>query len=391
MTEPNFYDQSGFCPAPWVSLYVDPSGRIDHCCISHSKLGHTPTQDIDEIIASDKNLKIKQDMRYENKLPHGCTNCSVSNDITTLRKAMLQWFDNVDKDLYNDPAGFDLKYLDLRWRNTCNSACVYCGPECSSLWAQELNIPQKINTVQLDSLKAYIDQHIENLQRVYLAGGEPLIVKDNEWLLGQLSERNPNAEIWVNTNLTNIDNKIFETLMSMPKVKFIISAEAIGDKYEYIRYPSKWKDFNDNLQYLIKYKRFSINNFQCVYNSLNMLYLEEFFEWVESLYQFEKYPHLANIVNLTYVNSGSGGWLDPRQLPPHLQSQGRQVLEDCKKRFAYPTLIKQIEEIEHVLNIPSRMIPNANSTQGFITEIDKLDKRRNTDVRKIFPDLFLDN
>lgn len=385
MTPDEYLNNTGFCPAPWVSLYVDPSGRIEHCCISHTNLGYTPQENIPDIIAQNRNVEIKHDMRYNNKLAYGCTNCAVSDDVTTLRKSMLDWFDSTDKKLYDDPRNFNLKYLDLRWRNTCNLACVYCGPDCSSSWAKELNQQTRIDTVQLDSLKSYINDQIENLQRVYLAGGEPFLIKDNEWLLEQLVERNPTAEIWVNTNLTNIDNKMFQLLMKLKHVKFILSAEAIEEQYNYIRYPGNWETFEENFDWLMQNRQLSINNFQCVYNTLTMYNLDKFLAWAEHKLDFANFPARANMLNIVYVNSGTGGWLDPRQLSPEHLDNAKKKITEWKNRFKYPGIIDRLTEIESILNLP---YPDNKLKLGFYSDIDKLDKRRNTDARKLFPELF---
>lgn len=385
MKDYDYWHNQGFCPAPWVSLYVDPSGRIDHCCISHTNLGYTPQENIQDILASDRNREIKHDMRYNNKLASGCSNCTVTEDVTTLRKSMLDWFKDTDKELYDNPDNFQLKYLDLRWRNTCNLACVYCGPECSSTWAQELDQQNRIDAVQLDTLKSYINDQIENLERVYLAGGEPLIIKDNEWLLQQLLERNPNVEVWVNTNLTNIDNKIFRLLMKLDRVKFIISAEAIGEQFDYIRYHGNWVKFEENFDWLRQNRPFSINNFQCVYNTLTMFNLDKFLEWAERKLDLYNRPHLADMINIVYVNSGTGSWLDPRQLTPELVIKAKEKITEWKNRFKYGGIINKLEEVESILNIPC---PVNNPQLGFHPQITKLDNRRGTNAVQTFPELF---
>jgi len=387
MNNHEYRNNQGFCPAPWVSLYVDPSGRIDHCCISHSNLGYTPQENIEDIIASDHNVEIKHNMRYNNKLPFGCTNCTVSNDVTTLRKSMLDWFDSTDKKLYDSPENFNLKYLDLRWRNTCNLACVYCGPECSSTWAKELDQQTRIDTLQLDTLKSYINDQIENLQRVYLAGGEPLMIKDNEWLLEQLIERNPTAEVWVNTNLMNTDNKIFRLLTKMDRVKFMISAEAVEDQYNYMRYPGNWKKFEENFDWLNQNRLLSIHHFQCVYNTLNMYNFDRFLEWAERKLDFINHPERDMMINIVYVNSGTGGWLDPRQLPGDHLDNAKKKITEWKDRFKYPSIINNLNEIEAMLNTPYKHYVNEPRI-GFYSQIQQLDNRRGTNAAQTFPELF---
>ncbi len=86
----------------------------------------------------------------------------------------------------------------MRWRNTCNLACVYCDSSLSSTWAKELNEPIRVDEQQLAKTKEYVLANAPNLKNVYLAGGEPLLMKENSELLDRLD---PSCTVRINTNL----------------------------------------------------------------------------------------------------------------------------------------------------------------------------------------------
>lgn len=160
---------------------------------------------------------------------------------------------NHDLDVYKQNSYAKLNVLDLRWRNTCNYSCVYCGPDLSSRWVTERNkkLVYKIDEQFLEETKRYIFDHIHEIKHVYLAGGEPLLIKENLELLEQLKQHNPNVTIRINTNLSVIDNKIFQMLVDdFADTKWTVSIDAIGEDYEYIRYPGNWDNFLKNLTYL---------------------------------------------------------------------------------------------------------------------------------------------
>lgn len=224
MTDHEYFNNKAFCPLPWTSYFVWPTGRVENCCVSDNNFGSLHNDSIESLLSSSSYIKIKKEM-LEGTVPAGCNAChpdqvnqNVSFDYTnTLRYHHLTTFQNFDKSIYDDPQKFDYRYADLRVRNTCNFACVTCSPELSSTWAAELNQQNKqitIDNFNISSLIEHFINNAENLKVVYLAGGEPLLIKENLILLEKLYQVNPDCEVRVNTNLSQIkNNKIFDLLI----------------------------------------------------------------------------------------------------------------------------------------------------------------------------------
>ena len=152
-----------------------------------------------------------------------------------------------DFKLYDSKENFSLKHVDLRWTNSCNQACVYCGPELSSKWAQELNQHYRSKKDSRQDVKDFVFDHIQDLQNVYLAGGEPMLMKENFEFLNLLKEKNPTCSLRVNTNLSTTKTGIFDLLCEFPNVHWTVSVETIEEEYEYVRHHGSWKDFLNNL------------------------------------------------------------------------------------------------------------------------------------------------
>ena len=58
-----------FCPAPWLSFYVDPSGNIENCCVSRNKLGNIEHgNDLKQVLFYGKNQDIQKAMLSGKKL-----------------------------------------------------------------------------------------------------------------------------------------------------------------------------------------------------------------------------------------------------------------------------------------------------------------------------------
>ena len=62
------------------------------------------------------------------------------------------------------------------------------------------------------SKKDFVFENVSDLKNVYLAGGEPMLMKENYEFLKLLKVKNPNCNIRVNTNLSTTGTGIFELL-----------------------------------------------------------------------------------------------------------------------------------------------------------------------------------
>jgi organic radical activating enzyme len=113
----------------------------------------------------------------------------------------------------------------------------------SSKWAAELGKKVPHNQQSIDRVKEYVFSNIKNLTNVYLAGGEPLLMKQNQEFLELLYKENPDVTLRVNTNLSKTDTKIFDQLCQFKNVHWTVSVETIEQEYEYVRHHGNWQDF----------------------------------------------------------------------------------------------------------------------------------------------------
>ncbi len=365
-----------FCPAPWVSLYIDPTGRVENCCISENNLGNiNKISDITEIIFGQTNKDI-QKLILKDQLPVGCANCNNKSD--TLQQRMLNIFPNINNELYQE-GKFELKYLDVRWSNTCNLACVYCSPELSSTWANELNIVNRIERSTKNDLLEYVLANVHTLKEVYMAGGEPLLMKENELLIEAILQKNPECNVLVNTNLTQINNSsIFQNLLKLKNCSWLVSVDDCAERFEYLRYPAKWKEFIDNFNVLkttVSATQIALN---MVFTSINALTL-----WDTVDYMLDIIGIQPNLITLALYNNGQGGgpW-NMNDLPIDYQNL---VLEKMNQ--------PQFKSIRGWQNIYNHVTACANIPPSWMTghpwsEFDRLDGRRGLDSRKTFPEVY---
>jgi len=264
--------------------------------------------------------------------------------------------------------------LDLRWHNTCNFACVYCGPDLSSQWAVELNMPQKINKDAFNQSLSYIDRNLHNVEHVYLAGGEPLLIKENISLLNKIYEINPDIEIRINTNLSIINNTIYNILKKFKNVHWTVSVDAIGKEFEYIRYGGNWEVFVKNLKQLST--DFNIINFNLVWFILNYNSIFDCIDFLLGIGFHEntfivnplEWPNHLNVLNL------------PQSKVVDLEFKIKEKLKTTNPNHAlHNSLGLMLSRLAETFN------KDLNGVKSLLSE---LDHRRNLDSRSVFPELY---
>ena len=358
-----------FCPAPWISIYVEPNGRVDNCCVGKNNLGNlSDAESATDILLGDVNLGIQQAM-LDNQTVDGCSWCHKGTD--HLQARFLRQFPDTSDPIYQQ-GKFSMRYLDARWSNTCNLACVYCTPTFSSLWSSELGDRSiKIEKENKNTLLDYVLDNVENLEEIYLAGGEPTLMRENELLLTELSKRNPNVKLLINTNLLNNETKIYQQLLTFPNATWLVSFEDMNERYEYLRYPGNWKNFSTNLLALKQQVPVEQIHFNMVYLSLNAMTIWDSIDWL--------FDHgFKRNMNLALINNGV---FDSPYNPSRLSMSFReQVLERIAK--------SDYSGLHSYQNITDSLaLPTTDHIQ-LLQTLAELDQRRGLDSRKVFPEIY---
>lgn len=236
-------NRKNFCAAPWSGLSLDPDGQAKLCCISQDRV---PLQEFDQAKSLSKFVEIRKSV-IDDQQHTNCSVCWQRESVDTnweSRRSIYQFNDfyhNLDS-----AKDFQLEHLDLRWSNTCNLNCVYCSPIFSSRWAELQGKKQSFRI-----LPSVTDSDLVNLKILQMAGGEPLLIKENLDVLERLQKINPNVNIEVTTNLTMINNnRIYDSLKQFDNVNWVVSFESTGQQFEYIRNGAKWNEFYNNLNKL---------------------------------------------------------------------------------------------------------------------------------------------
>ena len=376
MTPKDMLTNPYFCPVPWTGLMYNFDGKVKNCIRSAGPLGNIKDQPIEQILVN--NNQVRQQQIVDQQPVETCHTCY---DLERGKKGFDHISDRVFyiRELKNIPMetyqinNFDLQTIDVRWSNLCNFACVYCSSEFSSKWSDELKIRHAVpSDQQLTDFKNYIYDHAYQLRHVYLAGGEPLLMKENLTLLEKL---NPSANIRINTNLSKVDTRVFDAVCKFKNVHWTVSVETIAEEFEYIRHGGSWVDFLDNLAIIKQLNHkisFNMLHFMLNYNSI--------FDCVDFLKQLGFHNNSFVIGALLKPE-----YLNIRHLPQSVLHFVKSKLQDRINQNPGYLLEDSYRNMLHYIDTP--FVKNIKLS---VDKISEMDQRRSIDSRTIFKDFYKD-
>ena len=368
------------CTLPWTGFMLEPKGLVKNCIISQEHLGNINTTHIKDIMHGKENIELKEKMVQDLK-PKNCEGCYLQeknrsnlSSISSRLYYLKELGTKVDLKVYDEIKNFSLKHVDLRWTNSCNQACVYCSAGLSSKWAQELGVRIKSNKEARQEVKDYVFENITELENVYLAGGEPMLMKENYEFLRLLKEKNPTCSIRVNTNLSTTQTGIFELLCGFKNVHWTVSVETIEEEYEYVRHHGKWQDFCDNLKIIAKL------NHKISFNMLHFILNYKSIHRCVDFLKGQGFHENSFIIGPLYTPE----YFNTLNLPTPMLNGVLTTLENKLENVSPGYLANSYENL---IAYYTSTAWNKNM-KSFYDNVGSMDKRRALDSRNIFPALY---
>jgi len=238
-----------YCAAPWRSLHINFLGQVKTCCAGvPTGIGAVGSATINDLIQSPMLNEVKQSIANGVLHEKYCHNCIEAERFGSSERS---WHNNLNED-FDFANALQQTYkptlIDVRWATTCNLACNYCGPYCSSKWADLMSYQPPDDSIRkhYDEVLGFIEQNTSHVKEVALVGGEPLLLKENNKLLDFLPD---DILVTVITNLS-VDfssNKIAQKLLHRSRTGWSISFENVGERFEYVRYGADWTVMDSNV------------------------------------------------------------------------------------------------------------------------------------------------
>jgi radical SAM protein with 4Fe4S-binding SPASM domain len=276
------FESKKFCMLPWMHIHAYPTGEAYPCCMTEmkDKIGDTKTQSLEEIW-NDKPLRdIRLQMLNEQSV-EGCRRCYEQEEagFFSMRLSSNKHFGHnihfVDATEEDGSAPMHLTYWDIRFSNLCNLSCRSCGHIFSSNWyddhvkiyeiegGKERADDWKSKHSRLyfagrrpNDIYEQLESHIDELEQVYFAGGEPLIMEEHYRLLKTLVDKKmTHVRLIYNTNFTQMKYKKLNVLDLWPEFKSVsvgASLDAMGPLGEYMRKGTDWSQVEQNREEMLK-------------------------------------------------------------------------------------------------------------------------------------------
>jgi sulfatase maturation enzyme AslB (radical SAM superfamily) len=292
-----------FCPQPFTYLYAAHSGSWKPCCKVHV---YPDKSDItfDEWWHEDKDLKdLRNALLNEEVTPileNICAPCRVpeSLGVKSYRQHELNKFNDIfASDLLAGviksykkteyvmlPEGQRLFTLKVRgFGNQCNLKCYMCYPTNSSSRINEMRNAldesvklffetekpaQKVLEIErkkvldIDAEKSRVYEAIEsvssNISQINFAGGEPVMIEEYYNLMDKFIESGDakDVTVYMSSNLSKLgfkDKSILDYINKFKKFHIDASIDDVGERDEWIRYPSKFNEVLENYKTLAKH------------------------------------------------------------------------------------------------------------------------------------------
>ena len=275
-----------FCDKPFNHNYIHPNGKMRLCCTTMQDL---PTDNnynlfdankhtINDYWNSNRMREIRRKMIAGEKI-RDCERCYRQEDqgAESLRSThgMNKYImDTLPDGTYQESA----TSMQIQLGNICNLKCKMCsqmyshmhGTESKEIgeqdpewlhwvkeqganvnnWTNELGIKQEWYRSKETKLKMF--EHIsQNITQLVVIGGEPTLIPEFYELFEYCDNQGTLAgkSVAIVTNLTNTNPRLTNWLPKLNSWTIWASVDGVGERTEYIRYPSKWNKVLESLEF----------------------------------------------------------------------------------------------------------------------------------------------
>ena len=386
-----------FCIYPWIHLHAYPTGEAYPCCHAEMKpgiVGNCRTQSLEEIWRGKPMQQLRQDMLSETPHP-ACTRCYEQEEAGFFsgRKSANKHHGHHIKKLAENP--FEMTYWDIRFSNLCNLSCRSCGHIFSSSWYADqatlagpewkaknkpLNYAGRTET----DIWEQLIPHLDYVEQIYFAGGEPLMMEEHYNILEELERRGRfDVRLIYNTNFTHVklkDRYVFDYWKKFKSVAVGASLDAMGPRAEYIRKGTDWSVVEHNRRQMLETCPNVDFYISPTLSIMNALHITDFHrDWVE------RGLLRAQDLNVNILQDPMHYRIDIAT--PEYKQQIKQKFEDHLEWLKPQDLLNRATVgFESAINF-MMATDNSHLIKKFWNKTHKLDAIRNENILKTIPEL----
>lgn len=384
-------ENKAFCVMPWVSFRSCIGDYYTICCYSNLiiKENNNQKNDSGKFWNSKEIMKLRRDMLNGVKSPY-CDICwtKEKNKVKSDRQYFNEAFFLKIDDFLNktDKDGFLSEkpiILDIGLGHSCDFSCRMCAvPKkrnkkiiASSPRKQKIMI-EKAKVVNKKHFKENIFPFLDKIKYVNIAGGEPFVIKNNEYFLEECVRGgfSKNISLKIVTNFNKSPIKFLKLFSNFKKCQLDISIDGVGDLYEYIRYPGRWKKFKKNLKELSGCSKNIDICFAVTVQIYNVFDIEEILKFKD---RFEK--NLDKKIFLYLSCLYRPDFFSVKNLPDDLKKEAINVIKKASLEITDKEVLSNLDNLIKFINSERKR----NVKEDFVEYTCFYDKTRNQSYDKI--------
>lgn len=315
----DYNNNKRLCALAWTHLHITTTGSVAPCgqydlnATEAHQLLQIQDNTLEQCINSEglkyirssmlKNEPNKMCSLCEYKMQHGIESTKDRYNELFLEKTKSV-IEKTNADGSINIEDFKPVFLDVRFGNLCNLRCRICNLNASSAWFSETEKVaelQELSDVKFSHIRtddsylkfktngAYekIEYLLDYAERIYFAGGEPLIMEDHYKVLTYLIDSNKakDVELHYSTNYTVSKYKNTPLADYWKHFKLVIvagSVDGIEEVSDYIRTGSSWEKIKQVASELkpvgVEYSNIILSPCFSV-SIMNIFHAPRFFKW----------------------------------------------------------------------------------------------------------------
>jgi len=275
-----------FCDKPFNHNYIHPNGKMRLCCTTiqdiptdnNYNLFDANKHTIKDYWNSNRMKEIRRKMISGEKI-RDCERCYRQEEQGAQSLRSTHGMDDYTTNTL--PDGTYKKSADtmqIQLGNICNLKCKMCSQMYSHMhgmetrdigeqdpewlhwvkeqganvnnWTNELGIKQEWYKNNEFKLKMF-DHISRNIRQLNVIGGEPTLIPEFYELFEHCDKQGTlkDKDVTIVTNLTNTNPRLTSWLPKLKKWTIWASVDGVGERTEYIRYPSNWNKVIESLEF----------------------------------------------------------------------------------------------------------------------------------------------
>lgn len=415
-----------YCSKLWDHQYIHMSGSFRFCCATNDNISDSKNNryninntSLEQVWNSEQVRKTRLKMIAGEQISE-CVKC-VEQEARGYKS--MRSVDNKNINFAKtDKDGFVSVLpttMELHYGNVCNLRCRMCSQNYSNQVGKELleigkNDPDFLNWVIKQSgnvnnwtnnlsveytwfenkkNKNKLNNFVsKNIQQLTVIGGEPTIIPEFYELFDYCDKEGTleKKHFTIVTNLTNVNPKMIKWLPKLKNWTIWASMDGLGERTEYIRYPSNFEKIKENLNFYKSILKEGSNGkiiFSPAVQLLNIDQLDDMLEWFIEFSEgnFGKNFDVSWMAQVWYPRICNYD-IAPRSYRLKIADKLEKKIKLFEKHTSIISFYKN-----QILNLRTDTLDNKTEKylqECFIKYNDKLDNSRGKNTwRKLLPEL----